>query len=280
MNQLSRRRKTTLGIAAAIAFGIGAAHAAAPAATPIASAHAYDFSISINLLITRLDVPAQTSTSIVDSNTATGDTDELTSLDVADPMNLIKVKTGVLTSEAQHAAGGLSVVAAESVVNQLDLSAVGIANVDVLAIKASTITSRSVLTGSCPATLPRPSGLLDEFVYFNGFDEGNLAIGDPGGGGSGGGLPDTGAELGDLQIRIIGTPIVNLPPLPPPNTAIDLAALGIVGATLVLNERTVGGDGAHSLSVSTNSLRLTLNVAGLVTANIIIGHSEASLQCP
>lgn len=271
-------RKNALVLALATASSCAATFASA--APPVGDASAYDFSVHVNLIVTQLDVPAQTHAAIVESSENSEDSQQANSLTIADPLNLIKLNSGLLTAQAQYVVGGLSAIAAQSSVEGLDLSAVGLGNIHVLSVLASTLTSRSVLMGSCP---PPPSqhtsGLLDEFVFFNGFDEGNLTIGDDIGGGGTGGLPGSGAEFGDLQIKILGTPIVNLPPVPPPNTAIDLSVLGIAGATLVLNERTVEGDGVNSLSLSTNALHLTLNVVGLVTADVIVGHSDASLRC-
>lgn len=65
----------------------------------------------------------------------------------------------------------------------------------------------------------------------------------------------------------------------PPNTTVDLNALGIVGATLVLNEQTLTGDGLASRGVSVNAFHLSLNVLGAlgVTGEVILGHSDASL---
>ena len=67
---------------------------------------------------------------------------------------------------------------------------------------------------------------------------------------------------------------------PPPNTSIDLSALGIAGVTLVLNEQTRTGDGVHSLTLTTNGILLGLNVAGLVTGDVVVAHSEVGMACP
>ncbi|HEX7769141.1 MAG TPA: choice-of-anchor P family protein, partial [Dokdonella sp.] len=138
------------------------------------------------------------------------------------------------------------------------------------------------LAGACPDTPPEVNGLLDDFVFFTGFDPGNLGGGDDGGGDGGGfgGLPPTGANLIDVQLSVLGTDVPALPLDPDPNTEIDLDVLGITGATLVLNEQTRSGDGVSSLAVGSNALHLTLGVAGLVNADVIVAHSAVSLDCP
>ena len=63
----------------------------------------------------------------------------------------------------------------------------------------------------------------------------------------------------------------------PPNTSVNLSALGIAGLSLVLNEQVIAGD---SSSIQVNALHLVVDssILGLgVDANIVLGHSEASL---
>jgi len=153
-----------------------------------------------------------------------------------------------------------------------------------LSLNAGNVTSTSSLAGACPDPVQATSSLLDDFVFFSTFDSGNLFPGGGGGGGGDGGglggLPPSGGTLVDPVVSILGIPVPGLPANPAPNTNVDLAALGIVGATLILNEQTSTGDGVHSLANATNAIHLTLNVAQLVTADVIIAHSEVSLACP
>jgi hypothetical protein len=87
--------------------------------------------------------------------------------------------------------------------------------------------------------------------------------------------------LDDLQIKILGIALPDLPTNPPPNTSIDLAALGIANATLVLNEQTVSGDGVTSGGVTSNALHLNLDaVGGLISADVVLAHSNSLLACP
>ena len=63
--------------------------------------------------------------------------------------------------------------------------------------------------------------------------------------------------------------------LPPANTVVDIGSLG----TLVLNEQTITGDGIAGLSLASNALDLQLDIAGIITASVIIAHSEVSVSC-
>lgn len=270
-----------LGLAAAVC----AAVAPAAAAGPTGNASAYDLSVHINLLgVSQLNVDPQAPAQITNATASTSDSHQLPSLNTQDPLGLLKLQTGLLKSDAEYAGGNFAVVGAQGTVNSLNLSAVTLLAAPVLAVTADNIVSRSVLAGACPPT-PTVDGttplLGNDFIFFNGFDEGNLSAVDPYGGGDtgSGGLPGSGAKLGNLTLSLLGTN-VPIPLNPPPNTAVDLAGLGIAGATLILNEQTMSGDGVHSLGMTSNAVHLSLNVASLVTAEVILAHSQASLSCP
>jgi hypothetical protein len=59
-----------------------------------------------------------------------------------------------------------------------------------------------------------------------------------------------------------------------PNTSVNLAALGILNTTLILNEQVISPDQS---SIVVNALRLNLNLASLVVGEVILGHSEARM---
>jgi len=268
-----------LGLAAAVC----AAVAPAAAAGPTGNASAYDLSVHINLLgVSQLNVDPQAPAQITNATASIADSHQLAGLNTHDALSLLNLQTGLLKSDAEYAGGNFTVVGAQGAVNGLNLSAVTLLAAPVLAVTADTVVSRSVLAGACPPVANGAKDLLgNDFIFFNGFDEGNLtAVNTFGGGDTGsGGLPGSGAKLGNLTLSLLGTN-VPIPLNPPPNTAVNLAGLGIVGATLILNEQTMSGDGVHSLGMNANAVHLTLNVASLVTAEIILAHSEASLACP
>jgi len=251
----------------------------AMAAAPVGNASAWDMDVHINLIgVAQLDVGAQTSAALTNVVANASDLQTLPSAAFASPLNLITLSTGVLASEAEYRGGGVSAIAAHSSVDDLDLAA----GTGVLSIAAGTVSSTTVLAGSCPEAVPGVNSLLGDFLFFSTFDAGNLGQGGDGGGDGGGigGLPPGGSGLIDPVITILSTNVPGLPLNPPPNTTIDLPGLGIIGATLILNEQTTSGDGVHSLSKGTNAIHLTLNVAALVTAEVIIAHSDVSLACP
>src|SRR5690606_17928887 len=105
---------------------------------------------------------------------------------------------------------------------------------------------------------------------------GGLGGGGGGGGGSGG-LPPTGATLIDVQLGIIDGVLPLLPVDPAPNTVVDVSGLGVLGVNLVLNEQTREGDGVHSLSLGSNALHLTLDIAGLISGDVVLASSAVSL---
>jgi len=254
---------------------------AAMAASPVGSASAWDLAVHVNLIgLAQLDVGAQTSATLTNIVASASDSQSLPSAAFASPLNLITLSTGLLASDAEYAGGNMSAIAARSSVDDLDLAAG--AGAGVLSLSAGTVTSTSSLAGTCPdPVMGKSASMLGDFVFFSTFDSGNLWPGGGGGGGGGiGGLPPGGGTLVDPIITILGIPVPGLPLNPPPNTNIDLSALGIVGATLILNEQTTTGDGVHSLARATNAIHLTLNVAQLVTADVIVAHSEVSLACP
>jgi hypothetical protein len=258
-------------IAAAIALLICAAPAT-NAYAQTASASAEDLSVHISLLgVTTLDVTPQAPSQITDVSVASSDENSLPGVNVGGA--LVSLSTGLLSSSAEYAPGGVSASGATVTVTNLDLSAVSLLGAALISVSADAITSSSIVSGYCLPIPIQPKGLLDDFVFASDFDPGNLRTEPPGGG------PGDGVTLGGLGISILGIAIPDLPLNPPPNTGIDLSALGIAGATLVLNEQTFGGDGVTSASKSSNALHLTLDVAGLITADVIVAHSDASLDC-
>ena len=80
-----------------------------------------------------------------------------------------------------------------------------------------------------------------------------------------------------LGLTISGIPVnlaayVNVPIAP--NTSVNLAALGIANASLILNEQVISGDQS---SISVNAFHLNVNLANSVVAQVILGHSQAQM---
>lgn len=85
------------------------------------------------------------------------------------------------------------------------------------------------------------------------------------------------ANITSLGLSILGQDI-QVDTNAGPNSMIDLSALGLIGATLILNEQIT--DCSNSFcSMTVNALRLSLNgLNNLFDADIIIGHSYAEMS--
>ena len=266
----SRDRGRLTALVAALSLGFAAgAHAEA------GSANAKDISVHINLLgIAQLDVDPQAPAGFQNAVDATYQQNLVPSFDSGG--TLLHLSTGTLTSEAQYVPGvSFSVAGADVEVQNVDLSAVDVLGHPLIALTADAIRSRSMVSGYCLQGARQQRTPFDDIMFFSGFDAGNLI---PGGDGN---PPSTGDDtsLNGVGLTIMGTPVPNIPAVPPPNTSVDLGQLGIVGATLILNERTITGDGVSSLSLSRNAMHLALDVAGLVTADVVFAHADSALDC-
>jgi len=102
-----------------------------------------------------------------------------------------------------------------------------------------------------------------DFVFFDSFESLSLSV-------LGGG------DTQGLDVTVLGTSLLGLPANPPPNTTLVLP--GNTGV-LVLNERTVSGDGVTGRGVSTNAVHLTLDALGLIVGDVVIAHSDAAIAC-
>jgi hypothetical protein len=260
------RRLTALVAALTLSF-------AASSHAETGTANAADLSVHINLLgVAQLDVDPQVPVGFSNATEPTYQQNSLPSFDAGG--TLLHLSTGTMTTEAQYAPGvSISAAGADVELQNVDLSAVSALAQPLISLTADAIRSKSLVAGYClPAGGQRTA--VDEIMFFNGFDHGNLSAG-----GDGGPTAGDDTSLNGVQLSILGIPVPGIPETPPPNTAIDLASLGISGATLILNERSVGGDGVNTASLSTNAMHLTMDVASLVTADIVFAHSDSKLDC-
>lgn len=262
----------------ALASALALAGASTPALAEVGNAEAADLSISLSILgLPALNVSAQAPVNITDATAPADDANQLPTIDIGNAL-IARITTGLLESEAEYRPGvSTSAIAAKTQASGLNLSALGLLGASLLSLQADAIGSKSLVVGHCPLPPPGPSlnGLLDDLVYGNGFDEGNFGTGGDGTPGTG---PDDTATLANVHLSILGID-VPLPLNPPPNTGVDLNALGIAGATLLLNEQVLGGDGITARSKTSNALRLSLNILGTITGDVVIGHSSASIDC-
>ncbi|MGH8557357.1 MAG: choice-of-anchor P family protein [Methylococcales bacterium] len=163
----------------------------------------------------------------------------------------VGVDLGVLTGEVsymnplQFPPVPNSVTSATGAVTNVDVS-VNVATLLGLGVTADAVESTSEITGVCGALTPAGT-----------------------------------TTLTNAGVTVGANPLLALDVSPAPNTGIDINVLGLAGVTLILNEQVVGGNGITTSSISTNALHLTvsINLLGLVFADIILGHSEASVNC-
>ncbi len=86
-----------------------------------------------------------------------------------------------------------------------------------------------------------------------------------------------GANITSLSLSILGQDI-QIDANAGANSFINLNALGLIGATLILNEQ-IADCSDSFCSMTVNALRLSLNgLAGLFDTDIIIGHSYAEMS--
>lgn len=244
-----------------------------------ASSKGYAIKASLSLIgVEALDVAPQAQVQFVDQVSGFDDEALVVGLDETSTLGLLHLATGDLSSETQYVApaepNGFAVVGTRARAADISLGAVSLGNADLLSLSARLLTSTAVVSGYCPAEDPNGYsdrsllGIADNFIFKNGFDAGNL---DATGGSDG--FDDDG--LPGVGVIVVGTPILDIPLNPPANTSIDLIGLG----SLVINEQIVTGDGINNRGMIANALRLTLNT-GLLNAELIVAHSEASMTCP
>jgi hypothetical protein len=247
---------------------------AASAHAETGSANASDMSVHINLLgVAQLDIHPRVPVGFDNATDAADEQDSLPSFDAGGA--LLHMSTGTLMSDAAYAPGvSFSIAGASVELQDVDLSAVSVLSQPLISMTADAIRSQSLVSGYCLAAPRQRTADVDDIMFFSSFDAGNLSAGGDGG-------PSTGDDvsLNGVQLSVLGIPVPNIPEAPAPNTTIDLGQLGIAGATLILNERTVGGDGVNTASLTTNAMHLSMDVASLVTADVVFAHSDSKLDC-
>lgn len=249
-------------IAAALC-GFSPATSAAP---PTASANAWDLDVQVTIAgAPILDVNPQNTLNHVDELTDFNESNTFVGIDTG-PGALARLTTGTTDVEVQWISGpGMLAVGSLARVNDLSLDAVSALSAPLLSVGADLVQSLSVVVGTCPpvAALGGPlDGVVGEFVFRNGFDVMNLS-------------GSTDVQTPGITVSALDEPILNIPIDPDPNTTISVPGV----LTLVLNEQTVTGDGITSRGVATNGLHLSMNVLNVITAEVIVSHTEASITC-
>lgn len=250
--------------------GIGLFSSQAMAAA-VASSHAYDMSVNVNVIgLDALNVPAQAEVQFPAQAAAFADSDSVLSYNNLSVLGLISLTTGELNAAVEWIpSNAFSIVGAEGSVNGLNLGAVSLLSAPLLGLQTGLVKATAVVSGYCPVTAQKTFGVTSlhdtvaDYIFVHGFDVQNLN------------------ERGDIDVSegislsVTGNQLLNIPTTPGPNTTLNL--LGV--ATLILNEQNVGGDGISDRSISINAIHLTVNVVGLITADVIVAHADSAISC-
>ena len=157
------------------------------------------------------------------------------------------LQTGILTANATSNVPGSNTTTANATVNNLNLDAVAFAGL--LGIDATTVRSSVQIDGTCGATLNAVATTLIE----------------------------GGQAFGSL-LGVGGSVAINASP--PPNFVL----LNVAGIRVVLNEQSIAGNGVTLRSATVNAIHVYFTNApvallGILNGDIVIGHSEAQVQC-
>ncbi len=152
--------------------------------------------------------------------------------------------TGLLEASAASGIPGDTETSASAVVDGLDLRIVGSLLTKLLTLSATTVGSTAVVDGACGALTALGTSVIEN------------------------------AQVGGL----LGVGLT-VPSDPTPNFVL-LDALGI---RIVLNEQSTTGNGSTSRGISVNAIHVELDVSllgiGALSGDIVLGHSEAEVQC-
>jgi hypothetical protein len=257
-----------LVLAAVAASALAAGTASAAPAT--ASGQAYDIGVNISIAnISVLSLTTQHSVQFADEVNPYEDSSSAVSFDSGSgPVTLARLTTGNINVETQWipstsflAAGSRASIA------DVDLEAVSALSDPLLTLKADLIQATAIVTGTCPppsttAIAPLVE-ITDGYVFRNGFDPENLE-------------PSGQVEVPGIDVAVEGTGLLDVPVDPGANTTIPLP---LDAGSLILNEQSVSGDGITSRGVASNAAHLNLSLLGTITADVILSHAEASIQC-
>lgn len=196
-----------------------------------------------------LTVPLGDTGTGVDDNTAPPDFHDYAPALDADvgvglgPVNVLRVTTGDIFGKTDSALAQ-NTVASEGGVADLDVSAVGAGNLNILTLHADVVTAKAQYT--CVAGTPTPTGTTSIVGLSTGGLVGVLL--NP--------LVQGIADLLDIA----------------PNSGLNVTVPLVASAGLMLNEQTVTGN-----KLTVRGLHLSLNVLSLIEADVTVGHAEASM---
>lgn len=152
--------------------------------------------------------------------------------------------TGLLEASASSEIPNQLATSSNAVIDGLDVRIVGSLVTRLLTLSATTVASTASVDGACGALVATGASVIED--------------------GQAGGLLGAGLAI---------------PSNPTPNFVL-LDALGI---RIVLNEQSTTGNGSTTRGISVNAIHIELDVSllgiGALSGDIVIGHSEAEVQC-
>jgi hypothetical protein len=250
-------------------------------AAPSASGKSFDLSANVSLAgIPILTVDPNDVVAFGDLTVAFNDSKLQQNFSVGDPTTAQLVASDLSTATQWLPSDTFLAVGSRATAANVALTAINPdlildANVELLDLKATQIQATAIVTGTCPPaevlakrvskTTPN-TDIVDDFIFQSEFEIQNLT-------------PTNTSDIPGLEVDVDGTPLLNIPANPAPNTSI---AIGTIG-TLWLNKQSVTGDGIVSLSSTVDGLLLHVDLAiasiHLLVADVNISHTEASITC-
>lgn len=168
---------------------------------------------------------------------------------ILNPGNVIDVSTGVINSNVQSNVDGLSGIRfalGSNTIDDLNLSTLTTLLGGFIGITADTLDTDSLSSGTYGSL--SSSGTLN---------------------------------VTNLKISVLGLVVATVNGAVGPNTGVALGVGGI-GASVILNEQIIGGDGFNTTSITTNAIHVRFNTlvgANLtLTGDIIIGHTFSEIR--
>ena len=259
------------------------AMAAAQSATasPTASGKSFDLSANVSLAgIPILTVDPNDLVAFDSLSVAVNDSKLQQNFAIGDPTTAQLVASDLSTATQWIPSDTFLAVGSRAATANVELTAINPnlildTNATLLDLKATQIQATAIVTGTCPpaeviakkaSKATSSTDIVGDFVFQNEFEIQNLT-------------PTNTSDIPGLEVDVDGTPLLNIPANPAPNTAITIGTIG----TLWLNKQSVTGDGIVSLSSTVDGLILHVDLAiatiHLLVADVNISHTEASITC-
>jgi hypothetical protein len=251
-------------------------------AAPTASGKSFDLSANVSLAgIPILTIDPNDVVAFDDLTVTFNDSKLQQNFSVGDPTTAQLVASDLSTATQWLPSDTFLAVGSRATTANVELTAINPnlildTNAKLLDLKATQIDATAIVTGTCPppevllakkaSRATQNTDIVGDFVFQSEFEIQNLT-------------PTNTSDIPGLEVDVDGTPLLNIPANPAPNTSITIGTIG----TLWLNKQSVTGDGIVSLSSTVDGLLLHVDLAiatiHLLVADVNISHTEASITC-